>query len=68
MPNDGLKLKYTVSKIEDGSIVENCFVLRPDKDPAAKAAMYAYAIATTNKVLSEDIKKWMAELEEEATQ
>lgn len=35
--------------------VEDCFVLRPGKDPAARIAMEAYAKATENKALAEDI-------------
>lgn len=52
---DGLKLKYRVYKAENNAPVENCFVLRPMKDRAARIAMEAYARATENKELSEDI-------------
>lgn len=53
--HDGLKLKYRVYKAENNVPVENCFVLRPMKDRAARIAMEAYAKATDNKELSEDI-------------
>lgn len=53
--HDGLKLKYRVYKAENNAPVENCFVLRPMKDRAARIAMEAYAKATENKELSEDI-------------
>lgn len=43
---EGLKVKYNVFKVEDGGIVNNCFVLRPDKDPAAVDALRAYAAST----------------------
>ena len=52
--HDGLKLKYRVYKAENNAPVENCFVLRPMKDRAARIAMEAYAKATENKELFED--------------
>lgn len=61
---EGLKIKYNVTKVSDGSPVYDCFVLRPDRDPAAIAAIYAYAEATTNKTLAEDLRRWMEELKE----
>lgn len=56
---DGLKRKYVVLKADTGECVENCFVLRPDRDAAAVAALRAYARATDNKVLSTDIINWV---------
>lgn len=55
----GLKAKYLVFKADTGEMVENCFVLRPDKDPAAVEALRAYANATDNKTLAEDIYSWV---------
>lgn len=52
---DGLRQKYRVYKAKDNTPVEDCFVLRPEKDPAARIALEAYAKATDNKALSEDI-------------
>lgn len=40
---DGLKLKYRVYKARNNEPVEGCFVLRPEKDAAARAALHAYA-------------------------
>lgn len=57
---DGLKRKYIVLKSDTGESVENCFVLRPDKDEAAIAALLAYAEATENQVLAADIRKWLS--------
>lgn len=57
----GLKHKYNVYKAEDGSRVESCFVLRPDKDPAAVAALRAYAGATDNALLAADIWGWVGQ-------
>ena len=56
---EGLKRKYIVLKADTGELVENCFVLRPDKDPAARAALRAYAEATENKQLANDITNWV---------
>lgn len=57
---DGLKRKYVVLKSDSGETVENCFVLRPDKDKAAIAALLAYADATKNQVLAADIRQWIS--------
>jgi hypothetical protein len=37
--SDGLKVKYNVYKVSDGSKVLDCFVLRPQKDNAARIAL-----------------------------
>ncbi len=55
----GLRVKYDVKKVETGETVNNCFVLRPDKDPAAVAALRTYARATPNKALADDIIAWV---------
>ena len=55
----GLCVKYDVKKVETGETVNNCFVLRPDKDPAAVAALRTYARATPNKALADDIIAWV---------
>ena len=55
----GLKLKFLVFKADTGERIENCFVLRPDKDPAAVEALRAYAEATDNKTLADDIYNWV---------
>lgn len=56
---EGLKGKYLVFKADTGAKVDNCFVLRPDKDTAAVEALRAYANATDNKTLAEDIYSWV---------
>lgn len=58
-PRAGLYGKYTVYKNKDGSLVTDCFILRPAKDPAAVAALRAYAAATDNAELSADIINWV---------
>ena len=55
----GLYGKYTVRKNSDGSLVTDCFVLRPNKDLAAVAALRAYAAATDNAELAVDIINWV---------
>jgi len=57
---DGLRIKYNVYKVANGSLINNCFVLRPDKDPAAVEALKRYAETTENLQLAEDIRKWIA--------
>lgn len=61
----GLDIKYNVTKVKDGSIVNNCFVLRPDKDKCAKEALLKYAEVTDNKVLALDIITWLDDIEKE---
>lgn len=57
--NDGLYDKYLVIKKVDGTTIEDCFILRPEKDPAAVAAIQAYAAATENKRLADDLYRWV---------
>lgn len=62
MPMDeyrGLKRKFLVFRSDTGERIENCFVLRPDKDPAAVEALRAYARVTDSKELSADIYNWV---------
>lgn len=59
---DGLKLKYNVTKLEDGSRVCDCFVLRPQNDIAARKALLAYADATDNIQLKDDIEIWIDDI------
>lgn len=62
---NGLKRKFLVFKSDTGEMIENCFVLRPDKDPAAVEALRAYAKATDNETLSTDIINWVGAEEHE---
>lgn len=57
--NKGLYDKYMVIKQVDGTTITDCFILRPEKDPAAVVAMQAYAAATKNKRLADDLYKWV---------
>lgn len=55
----GLHQKYIVVKKEDGSIVNDCFVLLPNNDPADLAALATYAEMTKNNVLAADLRNWI---------
>lgn len=61
---EGLKVKYRVYKARNNEAVNGCFVLRPEKDPAALAALEAYASATINEQLSNDIRLWIHAIKE----
>jgi len=56
----GLYGKYEVT--EDGSAVEDCFVLEPETDPAARAALATYAEQTDDEDLQRDLQAWLASL------
>lgn len=57
--SNGLYDKYLVVKKVDGTTVTGCFILRPENDPAAVIALQAYADATKNKRLADDLYKWV---------
>ena len=61
----GLYHKYRVYDNESGASIDGCFVLRPDKDFAARDALHTYAAATSNVVLSKDIIKFLKGLNPE---
>ena len=56
----GLYLKYHITKAgTDEELSGPSFVLRPDRDPAAMAALYRYAAVTENRALADDIERWL---------
>lgn len=55
----GLVRKYIVKKADTGEAVEDCFVLRPKRDWAARYAVKAYADITRNMDLRKDLLKWV---------
>lgn len=67
MENQGLYVKYDVRKVDTGELVNNCFVLRPDKDLAAVAALRKYADTTGNGELRKDILNWLDSIIQEKT-
>lgn len=60
----GLYMKYDVFKTGTNEVVRDCFVLRPDKDPAALAALRTYAETTPNQKLGTDLLAWIRGIEE----
>jgi len=61
MPERGLYEKYSVQK--NGEPVEDCFVLEPEDDAAARVALKAYAVATEDDDLAADLFDWIRELD-----
>lgn len=57
----GLYDKYEV--YEDGEPVDDCFVLEPESDEAARVALWAYAMACDDDELQRDIITWIAGME-----
>lgn len=57
----GLYEKYEVRK--DGEVVEDCFVLEPESDEAAQAALATYALETGDEDLLEDLDAWLQDLD-----
>lgn len=62
LERQGLYGKYTVINNATGKRAEDCFVLRPFKDPVACKAVRFYADHTDNKQLAVDLYKWTASL------
>lgn len=61
MNNQGLYNKYQIINRETGEEAQGeYFVLKPANDPAARAALRAYARVTDNDQLSEDITAWLS--------
>lgn len=66
MDEKGLYDKYEVW--EDGVPADGrFFMLKPGSDPAAVEALRAYAHATSNMALANDLRQWIWEIEERAT-
>lgn len=62
---NGLYQKYRVEK--DGEPQEGCFVLKPESDPAARAALLAFADATDDEELAQDLREWVASIKAQET-
>lgn len=61
----GLYGKYEVHK--NGEPVTDCFVLRPDRDQAARIALLAYAAATDDLSLRSDLLEWVQAIQDALT-
>ena len=59
--------RYLVIKLVNDTSIENSFILNPYKDPAAVKALQAYAAATENKVLANDLYAWVGKPKEQQT-
>ncbi|MCJ7840530.1 hypothetical protein MUB24_06260 [Lederbergia sp. NSJ-179] len=59
----GLYGKYRVLKSDTGEEINSFFVLKPDTDPVAIAALQRYAELTPNDQLSEELNCWLETLE-----
>lgn len=59
---NGLYEKYEVYK--DGEEVTDCFVLEPEDDAAALAALRTYVHETDDYELAADLAAWITEIED----
>ena len=58
--NRGLYGKYEIRKADTGELVTKpTFTLCPETDPAARAALRAYATHTDNPELALDLMRWL---------
>ena len=55
----GLYAKYILTKADGTPVNDRCFILKPDKDPAAVKALQAYAAATDDELLRNDLYAWV---------
>lgn len=55
----GLYGKYIITKSDGTPVNDRCFVLKPDKDPAAVKALRAYAATTDDEQLRNDLYAWV---------
>lgn len=60
MPEQGLYEKYEVTK--NGEPVEDCFVLEPEDDSAAREALIRYAEVTDDEELAEELDEWVIDI------
>lgn len=59
----GLYQKYSVTK--DDEPQDGCFVLKPESDPAARAALWEYAHETNDAELAADLRAWVLSISPE---
>ena len=55
----GLYGKYIITKTDGTPVNDRCFILKPAKDPMAVIALQAYASATDNEQLKNDLYAWV---------
>lgn len=63
----GLYHKYNVTKAESGELVQNCIVLRPDRDRAALWALWDYASYITPEYpqFAHELGEWLVSMEKQ---
>ncbi len=63
----GLYHKYNVTKVSTGEEVQNCIVLRPDKDEKALYALRVYAgiVSTQYPDFSKELNQFLDVLEDQ---
>lgn len=60
---EGLRDKYEVKRVDGDSVARKNFVLLYETDPAARVALRAYAMATNNGVLAQDLDTLLNRIE-----
>jgi hypothetical protein len=60
--HSGLYAKYRVTHPGSDSELLDTFVLRPSRDPHARAALAAYAAETTDLALAADLYQWLGHI------
>ena len=63
---EGLYAKFVVYENDGGALgmeVTDCFVLRPEQDPSALAALMHYAALTPNEELAADLEVWIKRIQ-----
>jgi len=58
----GIYNKYVVVRKHTGETLDDCFVLRPTTDTAARIALATYAEATHNPELARDVRRWLSKI------
>ena len=60
----GMYPKFTVIKNATGEMAYGCFVLRPDRDPASRVALAAYAdeVRAEYPLLARDLDGWLLDM------
>lgn len=66
---NGLYPKFTITKNSTGEEVCGAFVLRPDRDPASRVALRAYAneVRSDYPRLARELDAWVEKIEQEQT-
>lgn len=58
------RLKFKVVNEETGEEIENCFVLFPEHDKAAVAALEEYAKNTVNSGMANVLQNWATRIQQ----